>query len=63
MLFNAKHSFWGSRTVNPKGRELIKCIQAKNLLHVSTKMYLLSFKKLAISFGTISDHLHKSKVK
>ena len=34
--FNAKHPFWGSRTINPKGRELIKCIQAKNLLHVST---------------------------
>ena len=30
--FNAKHPFWGSCTINPKGRELIKCIQAKNLL-------------------------------
>ena len=34
--FNAKHPFWGSLTINPKGRELIKCIQTKNLLHVST---------------------------
>ena len=30
--FNAKHPYWGCRTFNPKGRELFKCIQAKNRL-------------------------------
>ena len=34
--FNAKHSLWGSRTFNPKGRELHKCIQTRKLKHVST---------------------------
>ena len=34
--FNAKHNLWGSRTFNPKGRELYKCIQSHNLHQVST---------------------------
>ena len=34
--FNAKHSLWGSRTINPKGRQLFNSIQANNLQHIST---------------------------
>lgn len=28
--FNAKHPWWGSRLINPKGRELYKCLIRKN---------------------------------
>ena len=31
-----KSSLWGSRSLNQKGRELLKCIQQHNLFHVST---------------------------
>lgn len=34
--YNAKHVQWGSRLTNPKGRELYKATQNKNLLPVST---------------------------
>ena len=29
--FNAKYTWWGSRLINPKGRELLKTISANNL--------------------------------
>jgi len=35
--FNAKHTFWGSRLINTKGRELFKVIQNNNLKHLSTR--------------------------
>lgn len=34
--FNAKHPWWGSRLVNPKGSEMYKCIAAKNYSVLST---------------------------
>jgi hypothetical protein len=34
--FNAKHTHWGSRLTNPRGRELFKATQADKLLQVST---------------------------
>lgn len=34
--FNAKHPWWGSRLVNPKGRELYKCIRNMNYSVLST---------------------------
>lgn len=34
--YNAKHTFWGSRLVLPRGRELLKCIQKKNMNVVSS---------------------------
>ena len=34
--FNAKHTHWGSRLITPRGRELLKSMQSKNLHHVST---------------------------
>lgn len=34
--FNAKHPWWGSRLVNPKGTELYKCLVNKNLSALST---------------------------
>lgn len=34
--FNAKHPWWGSRLINPKGRELHKCITKENLSVLST---------------------------
>ena len=34
--FNAKHPLWGSRTTNPKGRQLFQCLQCNNLKHIST---------------------------
>jgi hypothetical protein len=34
--YNAKHPQWGSRLTTPRGRELLKAIQAKQLSHVST---------------------------
>lgn len=33
--YNAKHTFWGSRLSNPKGRELIKSISKNNVLVLS----------------------------
>ena len=35
--FNAKHSYWGSRLINTKVRELFKIIQNNNLKHLSTR--------------------------
>lgn len=34
--FNAKHPWWGSRLINPKGRELYKCLKNKNLSVLSS---------------------------
>ena len=34
--FNAKHSLWGSHSLNPKGRELFKSIQINRLQQIST---------------------------
>lgn len=34
--YNAKHTNWGSRLINQKGRELFKTICAKNYQHIST---------------------------
>lgn len=34
--FNAKHTWWGSRLTNPKGKELYKCIVQNNYKTVST---------------------------
>lgn len=34
--YNAKHPWWGSRTPNPKGRELYKCIVKNNFKTLST---------------------------
>lgn len=34
--YNAKHTFWGSRLILPRGRELLKCIQARNMDVLST---------------------------
>ena len=34
--FNAKHPLWGSRTTNPKGRQLIQSMNGNNLKHIST---------------------------
>ena len=34
--YNAKHPQWGSRLTTPRGRELLKAIQAEHLSHVST---------------------------
>ena len=34
--FNAKHYLWGSRTINPKGRNLFKSLQTNKLSHLST---------------------------
>lgn len=34
--YNAKHHYWGSRLVTPRGRELLKTMQASNLQHLST---------------------------
>lgn len=34
--FNAKHPWWGSRLINPKGRELYKCLLNKNYKVLST---------------------------
>jgi hypothetical protein len=34
--YNAKHPQWGSRLTTPRGQELLKAIQAKQLSHVST---------------------------
>lgn len=36
MNFNAKHTWWGSRLINPKGRELFKCITKHNISTLST---------------------------
>jgi exonuclease III len=32
--YDSKHSHWGSRLTNPRGRELFKAMQAENLSHV-----------------------------
>jgi hypothetical protein len=34
--FNAKHQYWGSRLINPKGRELYQTIQEKQVEILST---------------------------
>lgn len=34
--FNAKHPWWGSRLINPKGRELYKCLINQSLSVLST---------------------------
>lgn len=34
--YNAKHPWWGSRLINPKGRQLYKCITDNNLSTLST---------------------------
>lgn len=34
--YNAKHTFWGSRLVLPRGRELLKCILTNNMNVIST---------------------------
>jgi hypothetical protein len=34
--FNAKHQYWGSRLISPKGRELYQTIQEKQLVILST---------------------------
>lgn len=34
--YNAKHTQWGSRILNPKGRVLLKTIQSSNLKYLST---------------------------
>jgi hypothetical protein len=34
--YNAKHCYWGSRLISPKGLELFKAIQTDNVSHVST---------------------------
>lgn len=34
--YNAKHTFWGSRLVLPRGRELLKCIQTRNMNVISS---------------------------
>lgn len=34
--FNAKHTWWASRIINPRGRELLSCIQNNNYLAMST---------------------------
>lgn len=34
--YNAKHTIWGSRLTNSKGRELLKAMKANNLQHLST---------------------------
>lgn len=34
--YNAKHQRWGSRVANPKGRELLKCMEKNNFSHLST---------------------------
>lgn len=34
--FNSKHPWWESKTTNPKGRELYKCIQTRNYSVIST---------------------------
>ncbi|CAH2083987.1 unnamed protein product [Euphydryas editha] len=34
--YNAKHTFWGSRLIVPRGRELLNCIQTNNMDVVST---------------------------
>jgi len=34
--YNAKHTYWGSRLIAPRGRELLKAIQTENLMYVST---------------------------
>ena len=34
--FNAKHPWWGSRLINPKGRELYKCLTMKKYSTLST---------------------------
>lgn len=34
--YNAKHPQWGSRIINPKGRELYKTLRTNNLLPIST---------------------------
>lgn len=34
--FNAKHTWWGSRLINPKGRELYKCISSNHYNVLST---------------------------
>ena len=33
---NAKHTKWGSKLINPKGRNLLKAMQRTNLDHIST---------------------------
>jgi len=35
--FSAKHTYWGSRLINTKRRELLKIIQNNNLKHLSTR--------------------------
>jgi hypothetical protein len=34
--FNAKHQYWGSQLINPKGRELYQTIQEKQIEVLST---------------------------
>jgi hypothetical protein len=34
--FSAKHQYWGSRLINPKGRELYQTIKEKQLEILST---------------------------
>lgn len=34
--FNSKHPWWGSRLINPKGRELYKCVRKYNYSILST---------------------------
>src|SRR5436190_1777997 len=34
--YNAKHEMWGSRLANPRGRNLLKCMNNNNLTHFST---------------------------
>lgn len=34
--FNAKHTHWGQRLVNPKGRELYNTVKSLNLTHIAT---------------------------
>lgn len=34
--YNAKHTHWGSRLITPKGRELLKTMDANNLDYIST---------------------------
>lgn len=34
--YNSKHTFWGSRLINPRGRQLYLAMENRNLKHIST---------------------------
>ena len=62
--FNAKHPWWGSRLINPKGRELHKTISANNfntLFGGSTTYWPIDLTKIPdvfdfVVFNGISRH-------